>query len=86
MSILGKFFMFLFVGAFALALIACPPAQQEPAGEEEVVVEEVEQAPAEVVEEVEEVVEEAPADDSGDMADDSGDDSGDDAGDGSDTQ
>ena len=48
MSILGRFFMFLFVGAFALALIACPPAQQEPAGEEEVIVEEIEEAPGEV--------------------------------------
>ena len=65
MSIFSKFFMILCAGAFAFALSACPPPQDEPVGEEEVVVEEVETAPADDSGDM--------ADDSGDMADDSGD-------------
>lgn len=71
MSIFTKLSLLACSGVLVFALSACPPSQEEPAGD----VEEVE-APAgteEVVEEEVDVVEEAPADDSGDAADDSGD-------------
>ncbi len=77
MSIFNKLSLLACSGVLVLALSACPPPQEEPAGEAEVDVEEVE-TPTATEEVVEETVEEAPAaaDDAADSAGDAMDDSG----------